>query len=137
MIQQIILGNKHKYRYMMKFNDFDWHDSIIKNISIDRSMPGIKDDIKFDIECVNGNRIELLFEEIYWVNMVLNFGIVADETILSANVEDANDSDLIELYSKWNGFLDDIILKSYTIRLNSTGGIIKVISKGFKINKNS
>jgi hypothetical protein len=29
----------------MNFNDFYWHDSIIKSIYIDRSNPGKKDEI--------------------------------------------------------------------------------------------
>lgn len=117
----------------MNFNDFNWHDSIIKNINIDRNKPGINDNIKFEIEWAEGSKIELVFEETYWANMMLNFGIVADETILSACIGDDKDLDLVDFYSKWNGSMDNVNLNSYTIRLNSTGGIIKIIAKRFKI----
>ncbi len=115
------------------FNDFNWHDSIIKSINIDRNKPGINDNIKFIIEWAEGNKNELVFEEIYWAYMIFNFGIVADETILSACIGDDKNIDLIDFYSKWNGSMDSVNLNLYMIRLNSTGGIIKIIAKGFKI----
>lgn len=117
----------------MNFNDFNWHDSVIKNIAIDRSKPGINDVIRFEIEWEEGGRVDLVFEGTYWANMSLNFGIVADETILSACIGDEKDPDLVSFYSKWNGLMDNICLNSYLINLNSTGGVIKIIAKGFKI----
>lgn len=117
----------------MNFNNFSWHDSVIKDINIDRNKPGINDSIKFEIESVEGNNIELLFEDTYWANMVLNFGIVADETILDACICNNQDVDLVDFYSKWEGSMDNINLNLYMIRLNSTGSIIKIIAKGFKI----
>ena len=33
----------------MEINDFFWHDAIIKSISIDRYLPGKKDEISFYI----------------------------------------------------------------------------------------
>ena len=34
----------------MNFNDYCWHDAIIKNIKIDRSNPGITDAITFHVK---------------------------------------------------------------------------------------
>ncbi len=34
----------------MDFNDFEWHDSAIRNIRIDRTRPGKQDTIEFDRE---------------------------------------------------------------------------------------
>jgi len=117
----------------MNFNDFKWHDSVIKNITIDRNKPGINDIINFEIDLIDGGKIELIFEGIYWVNMNLNFGIVADETILNAWIGDDTDTDLIDFYSKWRGLMDNLKLDTFIIELNSTGGIIKIIAKAFKI----
>jgi hypothetical protein len=117
----------------MNFNDFNWHDSVIKNITIDRNKPGINDIINFEIEWAEGSKVELVFEDTYWANMTLNFGIVADETILNACIGDDKDPDLVDFYSKWKGLMDNVKLNSYLIRLNSTGGTIKIIAKAFKI----
>jgi hypothetical protein len=118
----------------MNFNDYCWHDAIIKNIKIDRSNPGITDIIIFDIEWPNekGN-VSFVFEEVYWAEMRLNFGIVADETILNSTELDNSNQDLVNFYSKWKGAMDDVELKTYKIELNSTGGEIKIIAKKIRI----
>ena len=38
----------------MNFNDFYWHDAVIKNITINRNNPGIIDIISLDIEWPEG-----------------------------------------------------------------------------------
>lgn len=120
----------------MNFEDFYWHDSVIKNIVIDRYAPGRKDEIEIDIVWAdNDEKVSFIFEHVYWAKMDLNFGIAANETILQGYLLSSNDEDLINLYSGWKGFLDDIKLNVYEIELNSTGGRIKIIAKGFRVEK--
>jgi len=118
----------------MNFEDFDWHDAIIKEVLIDRSNPGILDEIVFTIEWTEKKgKVKFIFKDIYWANMNLNFGIVADETILNAFSMNDDDEDLAFLYSKWKGMINNIKLNSYIINLNSTGGQIKIIAKSFMV----
>ena len=119
----------------MDFNEINWHDSIIKSIIIDRNFPGKNDTVKFEIEWSDNGKGELLFEEVYWANLNLNFGIVAEESILSALTLGVNDTDLISLYTKWKGLINDVKLNVYIINLNSSGGLIKIIAKSFKVTK--
>jgi hypothetical protein len=120
----------------MDFNEYYWHDAVIKNIQIDRNNPGDKDTILFEIQWPQNNQKSFfIFEGVYWASFNLNFGIVADETILRAQLLDSQDGDLVNLYSKWKGAMDDIKLFPYIIELNSTGGYIKIISKGFREDK--
>lgn len=120
----------------MNFNDFYWHDAVIKNIQIDRKSPGVNDAIIFDIEWPEEKgKANFIFEEVYWASMNLNFGIVANETILSAYELEENDQDLRSLYSKWKGVLNDVKLKGYKLSLNSTGTEIKIIAKRFREDK--
>ena len=116
----------------MKFNDFNWHDSIIKDIRIDRSNPGIIDNIIFEITWPEQKNVTtLIFEEVYWASLEFNFGFIASESILTAYEE--NDSlDLVNLYSKWKGNLDDIKLLFYQFELNTSGSCIKIIAKSFR-----
>jgi len=120
----------------MNFNDYNWHDAVIKNILINRNNPGILDEIIFDIEWLENEKINLVFEEVYWAAMNLNFGIVANETILNACVLDETDTDLINFYTKWKGMMNNVKLNSFEINLNSTGGKIKIIAKEFRIKQN-
>lgn len=120
----------------MDFSDFTWHDAIIKNIQINRNCPGIMDTILFEIEWPDKNgKANIIFEEVYWASMNMNFGIVADETILMAFQLEEKDSDLKSLYLKWKGVIDDIKLKGYQFNLNSTGSEIKIIAKRFREDK--
>jgi len=119
----------------MKFNNHQWHDSSIKSIYIDRNNPGITDTVSFDIKWTNGKMTKLTFIDVYWVSFNLNFGIIAQESILTAKALEKNDQDLINFYKKWNGERNDIDLTPYLIKLNSTGGSIKIIAKDFKFTK--
>lgn len=119
----------------MNFNDFYWHDAIIKNIQIDRTNPGNDDSVLFEIIWPeNGEKGILVFEEVYWASMNLNFGIIADESILYATQLDEQNEDLVNFYLKWGGAMDEVKLNTYKIELNSTGGEIKIIAKTFRMN---
>lgn len=120
----------------MNFEDFYWHDAVIKNIVINRSNPGVTDEITLEIVWPhNSERIYFVFENVYWAKMNLNFGIIADENIYQGYHLPTNDSDLIQFYSQWNGLMDDITLNVYEIELSSTGGRIKIISQRFRVDK--
>lgn len=120
----------------MNFNDFYWHDAIVKNIQIDRNNPGHQDTITLEIEWPEENgKANFVFEDVYWTTMNLNFGVVADETILSAFELDEHDQDLSDINSKWGKVLKDVKLKIYKFDLNSTGSEIKIIAKGFREDK--
>lgn len=120
----------------MNFNDFYWHDAIIKNILIDRSNPGLKDTISFEIELPEDNgSMNLIFEDVYWSSMNLNFGIIAEETILSAIELNNGNEYLLNFNSNWGDALKDIQLKFYHFIFNSTGSDIKIISKGYSEGK--
>ncbi len=120
----------------MNFEDFYWHDAIIKNIVINRNSPGIKDEIEMEIIFPNNNeRVNFVFEDVYWAKMNLNFGIIADESILQACLLKKDDKDLINLCSLWEGNISSAELNIYEILLNSTGGEIKIIARRFKIDK--
>jgi len=120
----------------MNFNDFYWHDAIIKNIQIDRTNPGNDDSVMFEIKWPEESTMRILvFEDVYWTSMNLNFGIIADESILYATQLDEQNEDLVSFYLKWKGAMDDVKLNTYKIELNSTGGEIKIIAKSFRVDK--
>jgi hypothetical protein len=116
----------------MDFNEITWHDSIIKEVIIDRRLPGYNDTIKLIIEWVDIGNGVLIFEEVYWASLNFNFGIIADETIMHAFAVSSNDSDLSLLYEKWKGAINNVKLNAYTIQLNSSGSQIKIIAKDFR-----
>lgn len=62
---------------IMNFEDYHWHDTQIKNIEIDRSNLGKNDIVSFELNWADKSSGRLIFEEVYWARLNLNFGIVA------------------------------------------------------------
>jgi hypothetical protein len=118
----------------MNFNEFYWHDAIIKNIIIDRTSPGQKDTISFEMIWPNNKAGIIIFENVYKVKMSLNFGIIANECVSMAFIS-PDDEDLILLRSLWKDYYDVQKLVCYVIRTSSTGSEIKIISTGFSVNR--
>lgn len=116
----------------MEFNDFCWHDSVIKNIVINRDEFREMDMVYFDIEWYDNGTNKLIFENVYQVKFNMNFGVIGPELISNAYVSE-NDLDLINLYKIWNGLIDDIKLNCYIIKTASTGSEMKILAKDFKI----
>ena len=118
----------------MNFNDYYWHDAVIKNIFIDRKNPGYEDTISFDILWTwpNEKFNQIVFEDVYWSRMILGFGIIADECIFEAYEASNDDLDLINFLDKWKGIFD-VNLNCYVIKTSSTGSEIKILAKGFKV----
>lgn len=117
-----------------KIEDYNWHDAILKHIEIDRNQPGVKDEIILNIELLDKQNLILIFENVYLINLILNGGIIAKESILNIHNISEGDEDLSNLLLKWRGLLD-FQLNSYLIELNSTGSTLKVISREYKILK--
>ncbi len=117
----------------MKFNDLYWHDSIIKDIKIDRNNPGKSDTIQLEIDWYDKGLGKLIFEDVYYLKMDMNFGVIAPECIDCAFITDEKDNTLNSIYQRWGGTINNIKLYGYVIKTLSTGSEIKIIAKGFKL----
>lgn len=116
----------------MKFDELYWHDSIIKKIEVDRSNPGVCDIISFEIDWYDKGLGKLVFENVYWARLSMNFGIVADESIDDGFTSSEDDIDLIKLNDMWGGLINED-LPCYVIKTASTGSEIKIIAQRFRI----
>ena len=113
------------------FNDCYWHDSILKSIYIDRSNPGNVDTIEMIIDWYDEPESRIIFQDVYLFKATMNFGIIAQESILTASIAPPDDPDLLEFYHKIK-FPKHIRLNCYVIETNSTGGLIKIIAENVK-----
>jgi hypothetical protein len=116
----------------MTFNDFEWHDAILKNIQVDRNNPGVNDCIALDVLWPDGKRNVVLFENVYLSKMRLGFGFLGDEFIYEAFVSPNDDIDLIEVLRCGNRG-EKIKLNCYFLKTASFGSEIKIIAEGFRI----
>lgn len=118
---------------IMNFNDIEWHDSVLKEIFIDRKDPGNNDVLVLNIGFQEDGLKSIIFEDVYWSCLNLNFGVIADETILEAYTQGKENEDLKKIYVKWKGYIDDMDLNIYVFNLNSTDSVIKIIARKFSI----
>ncbi|MGV8094868.1 MAG: hypothetical protein AB2L24_23700 [Mangrovibacterium sp.] len=116
----------------MNFNDYTWHDAIIKNILVDRMHPGKEDTISYEIVWPNNNTSQVIFQDVYWAKMILGFGVIAEECILEAFIAPKDDLDLVSFRGKWKGLVSDNLF-CYVIKTASTGSEMKIIAKRFKV----
>ncbi|MBO4314371.1 MAG: hypothetical protein IKX24_00650 [Prevotella sp.] len=114
---------------LYNFCEIDWHDAIIEKIMIDRNNPGINDTIVIFIICADNTKRNLRFNNVYWADLNMNFGMVASESIVKAISKGRDCSYVKEIYAKWKGMINDVDLNYYEIETNSTGSIIKIIAK--------
>lgn len=122
-------GNKIK---VMNFEELYWHDSVIRNIEIDRRDPGNIDTICFEIDWYDIGVNKLIFEDVYWARFTMNFGVVAEESIDDAFIASEDDVDVIKVRNIWGKYLSEK-LYCFVIKTASTGSEIKIIAKKFKI----
>lgn len=109
----------------MNFKDIEWHDQVLLNIHIDRTNPGEKDIIEFEI-LLEARKIKVLFKEVYYSQFNLNFGVIADEPIRYAVINDT-DTLLAGIKDKWSKLDANIDeLKCFEFNLNSTNSGIKI-----------
>ncbi|WP_312332576.1 hypothetical protein [Sphingobacterium sp.] len=83
----------------MNFEELYWNDSIIKDIIIDKASDRSSDNICFEIDWYDVGLKKLIFENVYWVRMELNFGVLGNEFIDDAYIASEDDVDLIRVSS--------------------------------------
>ena len=119
--------------YSDKFNELPWHDSALLNIEIDRKKPGENDSIKLFIKWPGGNENLVVFNDCYFLDAKMNFGIVAEESILSADCR-SDSEEISVITNKWAPLgveLDNLLC--YTINTNSTNSSLKILALSLEI----
>lgn len=116
------------------FNDLPWHDAIIQTININRTVPGKKDIIEMLITWPNGSNSSMVeFFDCYAFVANMNFGVVAPETILTAECL-YESVELNSIRKKWLQVGIDLqLLKCFKVVTNSTNSIINIYAENFKI----
>jgi len=119
---------------MEEFENLEWHDALLKNIIIDRSDPGVLDNIEIIIKWTNGDSSKLIFREVYMANLDLNFGVIADECISHVNLIKKDDPMFSKLIKKWVNLYEGVLdLKGFEIKTITTNSTIRIFSKNIKI----
>jgi len=116
-----------------KFESLPWHDAELLSISIDRSNAGNSDTVSFVVKWPDGKHNDIVFNDCYLFDARMNFGIVAEESILEAICLDESDQ-ISDLINKWQSLgveLDDICC--YRITTNSTNSQVDIYALSFTL----
>jgi hypothetical protein len=114
----------------MNFIEYPWHDAILKEINIDRSNSGKDDVINIVIIWSTGLESSFSFKDVYYAQLNLNFGIIAEECISEVAFIPKSDIDVINFIHKWKHLVDDIEnLMFIEIKTISTGSSIKIFAR--------
>ncbi|MBE9585979.1 hypothetical protein IM792_16110 [Mucilaginibacter sp. JRF] len=117
----------------MKFEDVDWHDQVLMKIEIDQSNSSKEDvSLKF-IVLIHHRKFQLQFVDVYNLDLRMNFGIVAEETI-NYGIINTEDNRLLEIIGRWARLgVDLYALKCFEFNTASTNSTLKVYAKSCKL----
>jgi hypothetical protein len=119
---------------VVKIEDIEWHDQLLTSVKIDRYKPGHNDSIELNV-LVDDSEMVLTFTDVYFADLKLNFGIIAEETIRYAIVKD-DDSEIFNIKKEWKNvgvYLDDLFC--FEINTNSTNSLIKIFALSYTLKK--
>lgn len=111
------------------FCDQHWHDAVIKSLTIDRQSPGHKDIVEMIVKWPNGSIQKVSFEDCYLLNTNMNFGVICEETIRSANALPSHKliDSIKKKYQEIGMVLPDLVL--FHLNTNSTNSDIFIIAR--------
>jgi hypothetical protein len=115
------------------FEALPWHDAALREIVIDRRNAGKVDEVLIRVTWPHGGAGALRFSDCYGMNAALNFGIIAEETISGAAIDDS-DADLLRLCACWKPLgvnLDSLVC--FRVEISSTGSVIRIYAKRFEV----
>jgi hypothetical protein len=119
---------------VVKIEDIEWHDQLLTSVKIDRYKPGHNDSIELNV-LVDDSEIVLTFTDVYFADLKLNFGIIAEETIRYAIIKE-DDSEIFNIKKEWRNvgvYLDDLFC--FEINTNSTNSLIKIFALSYTLKK--
>jgi hypothetical protein len=127
-------GTRDLNKYLMNFIEYPWHDAILKEIRIDRSNPGYDDTITMIIIWDSGNESKIAFKNVYYAQLNLNFGVIADECISEVKYLAKHDEEVLFFIKKWELLIPNIKeLFFLEIRTSSTGSCIRIFTKEIEV----
>ncbi|MCF3483192.1 hypothetical protein GUL16_05715 [Stenotrophomonas maltophilia] len=115
------------------FNALEWCDATLLAINIDRSNPGVCDEVKVQVRWPDGRQEIVCFSEAYGCSALMNFVVLGEEGIEFAKVDD-DEPGLADLLDRWKAVGYPLSgLKSFRIETSSTGSVILIYAKSWRI----
>ncbi|MCB9092968.1 MAG: hypothetical protein H6620_10460 [Halobacteriovoraceae bacterium] len=115
---------------MIDVNNYYWHDSTILKIEIDRSSPGINDQVVIHVSWADSDsHSRIILKNCWKVLFDMNMGIIANESIDNVDLFMEHE-EIDKLKAKWKGHselaLGGIFL--FELKTSSTGSCIRILA---------
>lgn len=115
------------------FDELPWHDAVIVTIVIDRQRAGEVDEVALVVRWPDGRRERITFFDCYALDAAMNFGIVAAETVRTADELDDTEK-LQRVRAVWRPLGVDLsALRCFRIETNSTASVLEIHAKGWRL----
>ena len=102
------------------FDDLWWHDSVLLNVGIDRTLPGKADTISIMVQWYDSERTEtIIFENVFSATIKYNFGVIVGnggEPILDAFSRDNNSQEVRDFKTMNPQWRNHVISFFFTIK---------------------
>lgn len=117
----------------MLFDELPWQGAVVMGVWIDRSAPGIADRVDVDIAWPCGKRQRLSFLDCYRCHITMNWGVVAEEVVLTARKTWVKNEDAGFL-EKWHAVGVDLnALACYALVTEATHSAIQIYAMRFML----
>ena len=110
------------------FDDLPWHDAELLSVEVDRRRAGHVDEVVIVVRWPDATTSRIRFLDCWRLEALMNFGIVAVETVLSA-WEDGENEGVRRIQDTWGPGANVHDLRCFVIETNSTGGTITVYAR--------
>ena len=119
---------------MNELSKYVWHDTVLTEIVIDRSDPGHRDTVRLSVRWPEWEpkpefpSAVVEFSGCYLLEMNMNFGVIAQESISELTLESENPV-IADLERKF----DVEGLHAATFEFSSTGSLIRIVAQAVTI----
>jgi len=115
------------------FDSLKWCDATLLAINIDRRNPGVSDEVKVHVRWPDGRESIVCFSEAYGCSAFMNFGVLGDEAIEFAMVDD-DEPGLADLLDRWKAVGYPLSgVKCFRMETSSTGSVILIYARSWLI----
>ena len=118
---------------ILEFNELPWSDAILIAVSVDRSNPGIQDEVAVHVRWPDGRNARVVFLECRGARLALNFGVLGEDTIDRAYVDE--DSKLLADGRRRRAASGVLLprLQCFRIETCTTASSLDILALGWRI----
>ena len=131
IIAPVLVIRTRDFSMSNQFSSLPWHDAELLSLNIDRADPGNSDAVTIKVKWPDGNQNDVTFNDCYFLDAKMNFGVIAEESILDATCFQESQT-ITDIKEKWQplGVVLDTI-SCYRITTNSTNSQIDIYALSF------